>query len=322
MKVSVLMPVRNASGTLGEALRCVLGQTLAPAEVVLVLNGEDVATGRAAAEACAADASVRVVRAPGVNLAGALNIGLRACVHGLVARMDADDWCDPRRLEVQAGVMTREGSLAVLGCGWEQWFAGEVRAVVRPPGDPAALRLRLLEENCLAHGSVMMRRSAVLGAGGYDERLDRAQDYGLWLRLSRDGRVGAVGEVLYRYRLRSWGGSYSGDETQARCAAGALVREWAGLPRADADGLARLEDLASSLLGAGGETALAGFVSEAGSSPSVESLAAWWWARSWALRRGGVGMWGFGRAPAGDGSQAASRGTAGSAGVVAAGGSA
>jgi hypothetical protein len=53
----------------------------------------------------------------------------------------------------------------------------------------------------LAHPSVVMRRVAVLAAGGY-RHFHRAEDYDLWCRLAGQGAVFAnYPEPLVRYRL-------------------------------------------------------------------------------------------------------------------------
>ena len=57
----------------------------------------------------------------------------------------------------------------------------------------------------MAHGTAMVRRSALIEAGGYDERFQFAQDYDLWLRLSEIGELRNIGEYLYA--LRRWEGA-------------------------------------------------------------------------------------------------------------------
>ena len=51
------------------------------------------------------------------------------------------------------------------------------------------------------HSSVVMRRRAVEEVGGYDETVAVAQDYELWLRLSRVARMANLPEPLVLRRL-------------------------------------------------------------------------------------------------------------------------
>jgi len=275
--VTVVLPVLHAPETLAEAARSILTQSYRALEVMIVLNGSDAPTRGVAAGLAGEDARVRVLDLPASNLAAALNVALRAARTDLVARMDADDWCPPERLALQVAAMTERPRLAALGSAWEiEDEAGGIAAVRRPPTDPAEARWRLLIENPFAHGSMMLRRDAVLGAGGYDETFERAQDYDLWLRLSRSGEVAALPEVLYRHRLRERAG-YSASALQAGHAARAMARAWAALPPADeGDVDEHLADAMSASEGPG--DALAGLAGEmTARGPTRTHLLAWAW---------------------------------------------
>ena len=51
---------------------------------------------------------------------------------------------------------------------------------------------------------MMLRKSSVLKVGGYDESLDRAQDYDLWTRLVDVG-LGGVPEIfVHASAWRKW----------------------------------------------------------------------------------------------------------------------
>lgn len=72
-----------------------------------------------------------------------------------------------------------------------------VQRIVRHPTDSAFLWWSLFFSCCVAHPSVVMRRSAVLDAGGYDEAAEPAEDYDLWLRMAErsPGCILNTGEV-------------------------------------------------------------------------------------------------------------------------------
>src|SRR5206468_7496816 len=71
----------------------------------------------------------------------------------------------------------------------------------RPPEYDAAIRRVLIRRNPFVHSAVMMRRAVVERAGGYDETLPVAQDYDLWMRLSRLARLANLPEPLVVRRL-------------------------------------------------------------------------------------------------------------------------
>jgi hypothetical protein len=73
--------------------------------------------------------------------------------------------------------------------------------VVQPPEDDAAIRRALIRANPFVHSTVMARRPLLERAGGYDETLDVAQDYDLWMRLARVTRLANLPDVLVVRRL-------------------------------------------------------------------------------------------------------------------------
>ena len=68
--------------------------------------------------------------------------------------------------------------------------------------------------NQICHPAVMMRRSAITEAGGYDPRFRLAQDYDLWLRMIGSARFGNLPEPLLN--LRRHVGRSSGPANRAR----------------------------------------------------------------------------------------------------------
>src|SRR2546427_144880 len=82
-----------------------------------------------------------------------------------------------------------------------QTAGGREVAVIRPPADDGALRRMLIRRNPFVHSSVVMRRAVVERAGGYDERLPVAQDYDLWMRMSRLAGLANLPEPLVVRRL-------------------------------------------------------------------------------------------------------------------------
>src|SRR5262249_2803412 len=60
----------------------------------------------------------------------------------------------------------------------------------------------------------MVRRSAFDAVGGFDERLQHAEDYDLWLRLARAGPIEHVARTLVAYRLHA--GNLSHDREALR----------------------------------------------------------------------------------------------------------
>ena len=196
--VSFLVPARDAEATIAEAVASCLAQTL-PADEVLVVD--DHSTDATAQVAAAAGA--RVIPSEGRGLVAALDTGLRAAEGTWIARMDADDVADPRRLELQAPLLQQR----TVVDGGVRFFRddGEV-----PPGmrryerfvNTVDVDRELLVESFVVHPAATFHRHAVVEAGGYRDG-PFPEDYELWLRLHAGGwTFHKVPELLVSMRDR------------------------------------------------------------------------------------------------------------------------
>lgn len=278
--VSVVMALDRGGPHAAKAFSSIDAQLLRDDELVVVDHGGTPALTPVLEREIrqgAAEASVRILRCPGKNLAGALNVGLREARSVLVARMDADDVSLSGRLDAQVGYLSQHPEVAVVGTAFERIDdRGDVIERATLPTDPREVRWRLLIENCLAHGSVMFRRDDVLAAGGYDESCERAQDYDLWLRMAGRYQLANLPQVLYRYRTCAGTGPWFSSPEQAVVASRALARAWAELPAGDQD--EQLQTAMASVLSSppAGAHSIEKLLTELG--PTRERLMAWLWA--------------------------------------------
>jgi hypothetical protein len=254
-QVTVLLPIHIVEDPRGlsRAFASIADQSLREIEILLICNGSDEPTLQQVEQLAMADPRARVLTLAEGNLAAALNAGLAAASSELVARMDADDWSHPDRLRIQKAWMDEHPEHAGVGSRWAKVDGTGLREEVQVPTQPQELAWRMLLGNLLAHGSMMLRRSKVVAAGGYNPACTRAQDYDLWLRLLRayPASIGAVPDLLYEYTVRHGGGREASVAAQARIAARSLVRAWNGLGRMDDAGQELLADaLAGPIAGA------------------------------------------------------------------------
>jgi glycosyltransferase involved in cell wall biosynthesis len=211
MRVSVLLPVFNAEPTLPAAVESILGQSFADFELILIDDGSRDASPDLIRAYARRDARVRAVINPeNAGLIRRLNEGLRLAQSPLVARMDSDDEALPERLRVQVDFMERYSDVAVAG-SWVFHMGATLEwdRLVRLPYTGKQIAQTLPRENCLYHPSVMLRRELVLKSGGYRAEFPHAEDYELWLRLSRHHRLANIPQPLLRYRLSHGGVTFS-----------------------------------------------------------------------------------------------------------------
>ena len=208
-QVSILMPVRNEERFLPAALRSIQKQTLRNWELVVVDDGSCDRTPDILRSFAKSDQRIRIFSQSAVGLVQALNRGLQACSAPLVARMDGDDICHPRRLEKQLQRFRDDPSVGLVACSvrhfpraqilggmlsYEAWQNGIL--------EHSDILRNLFVESPFAHPSVIYRRAEVLAAGGYLEK-PWAEDYDLWLRLAeRRIKFACLAETLLFWRDR------------------------------------------------------------------------------------------------------------------------
>jgi len=198
--VSVLMSVHNGAPWVRDAVASVLAQTAGDLELIVIDDGSTDATSELLA--AVRDSRVRIERRAHAGLTRALNRALALARALLVARLDADDIALPERLALQRAFLGSHPDVGLLGTGAREVDeAGREVARIRPPEDDATIRRVLIRRNPFVHSAVMMRRTLVERAGGYDETLPVAQDYDLWMRLSRLARLANLPEPLVVRRL-------------------------------------------------------------------------------------------------------------------------
>jgi glycosyltransferase involved in cell wall biosynthesis len=136
-----------------------------------------------------------------VGLGPALDRGLAASSHEIIARMDADDVSVPERFERQVAVI--EAGADIVGSGLLEFGASVDEVVGRrtPPTDPDEIRRVIRFRDPFNHPTVVYRRSAVLAAGGYTD-MALLEDYLLFTRMVEAGAAPAnLAEPLVYYRV-------------------------------------------------------------------------------------------------------------------------
>lgn len=179
-------------------------QVLPPDEVVLVRDGpvsceldeclQELLT-------CSPVPARLLVLDANAGLAHAMQAGLAACRHEVVARMDADDVSLPQRFalqlpEIELGADVVGAALLEIGLD-EREIVGRRASPVTPELIARTARLH----DPINHPTVVYRRAAVTAAGGY-EHLPQMEDYWLFARMIAAGaKVVNRPEPLLLYRV-------------------------------------------------------------------------------------------------------------------------
>lgn len=195
-KISVLLSVYNGGQTIEQAVRSILTQTFEDFELIVINDGSTDSTFSLLEKF--QDSRVVIQNISQRGLTKALNAGLARCRGEFVARIDADDIALPNRFEQQVAFLNKHQTVGMVGTGYEVLTENGLRKQATVPllETDSEIKQVLPKLNPFHHGSVMIRRQILSEAGGYDESFKLAQDYELWLRLSKRCQMANIGEVL------------------------------------------------------------------------------------------------------------------------------
>ncbi len=220
-KISVLLPFQNASFTLHRAVQSILNQTYPDFTLILINDGST--DNSVSIIKKMNDQRIRLINLPPSGIVKALNEGLTLCRTRYIARMDADDYAYPSRLERQLHFLESNPEIDITGSqvrymgdtnlniGFNHYIKWNNQLLSHEE-----MFLNRFVESPIIHPTIMMRSLRVKKYGTYADG-PFPEDYEFWLRLMQEGiRFSKINEILLDWydlpnRLSRTGVRYSID---------------------------------------------------------------------------------------------------------------
>lgn len=213
INVDVIVPVYNRRKYIAAALRSVDAQTLKPRSIIVVDDGSTDDTPLVLRDylrkRAAALPAIVLIDKPNGGASSARNAGIGASSADYLAFLDSDDLWHPSKLERQIETFHSSDvkNLGVVYCDYEV-IDSDGKQLVNSPGfrfDPSVrgeVFSRLLTGNLVASSGsgVLARKTCFDQCGLFDENLSAAEDWDMWLRISRRFGFDYVREPLVQIR--------------------------------------------------------------------------------------------------------------------------
>jgi GT2 family glycosyltransferase len=206
---TVVMPAYNAAATIAPAIRSVLAQTRVDWELIVVDDGSTDDTV-AQVTPFLSDPRIQLVPQENRGLSSARNTAIALARGRYISMLDSDDLWMPSYLDAMGRVLARDADVAFAHT--DAWALDDATRRIRrsstmspqrppnpPPSEPREFLALLLQRNFLYYGATI-RRKVLEHVGLYDERLRRAEDYELWLRILAHGYRGERAHGLLAVR--------------------------------------------------------------------------------------------------------------------------
>ena len=193
--ISVVLPILNEERYLEDTVAAILTQDYAGEfEVILALGPSKDQTDEIATRIAESDSRVVLVSNPTGRTAAGLNAAIAAAKFPVISRIDGHAEVSKNYLASAAKLLANTGAVnvgGVMNAVGKNRFERAVAAAMRSPLGVGASRFHTGGSAGQADTVYLgtFNKSALLEAGGFDERFTRAQDWELNFRLRKNGGI-------------------------------------------------------------------------------------------------------------------------------------
>jgi glycosyltransferase involved in cell wall biosynthesis len=190
VSVSVLLASNKVGDFFHQAVNSIIDQSFKDLELIIVLNGPAASEKIALEKKLSEYPNIKLLSTNISGLNFALNFGMNYASGKYIARMDADDIAYPDRISTQFKFLEKNSDISVCG-SWSNLIdpKGLIQSTKIFPTTNLEIRKSLTFKNPICHPSVMYRKEPIFNVGAYLNG-KYAEDYDLWVRLSRNPNIG------------------------------------------------------------------------------------------------------------------------------------
>lgn len=200
--VSVILPVYNGEKYLGETIQSILDQTYTNFEFI-ILND------------CSTDDSEKIIMSfndvriryykneSNLKLIQTLNKGIALSKGKYLVRIDADDIAHLNRIEIQVDFLEKNPDYIVVGSNVQLIKNNQlVEEFIEYFEHDVDIKFAMTLYCPFIHPSVILRKAVLVECQiTFDSSYIHAEDYALWIKLSKYGKFHNINQVLLKYRI-------------------------------------------------------------------------------------------------------------------------
>jgi glycosyltransferase involved in cell wall biosynthesis len=196
------MAVNRIDEFFEKALKSILKQSFEDFELIIVANAMSQDDYKILSRYKLLDDRINVISISLPGLANALNFGIVHSRADIIARMDADDISLPDRFKTQIEVFKQDPEIVLTGSRVQliDRFDNPIKYYKFYETD-LQIRTVLPYRNPLVHPSIMVKKQALVGVGGYRYG-HMSEDHELFIRLARNKNFKFYNckDLLFLYR--------------------------------------------------------------------------------------------------------------------------
>lgn len=207
--VSVILPILNEEQDLENCISAILQQDYAgEIEIILALGPSKDRTNQIATELAAKNSNIKLVNNPTGQTAKGLNLAIKESTNEIICRIDGHSEISSTYIKTAVDVMLKTGAVNVGGVMYADSSSGLQRTIAQAMRSKLGVGPSKFHTGGNAGESETVylgtfKKTAILKAGGFDERYIRAQDWELNHRMRAQGGLiwfDPALKVIYRPR--------------------------------------------------------------------------------------------------------------------------
>ena len=197
--ISILLPVYNSELFIKNTIESILNNTYKSFELIIINDGSE--DNSLDIIKSYNDPRIKLYNKSNSGLIETLNYGIRKCKNDIIMRIDSDDIIHSQKIEKQL-YRFKKDKVALLGTeGYTINNAGEVDGKINLPSKHDEILKAMMNYNSsVIHPSIMVYKNVLQSVGLYSPNMKHAEDYDLFLRISKMGKISNLNEKLIYLR--------------------------------------------------------------------------------------------------------------------------
>ncbi len=198
--VSVIIPTYNRGELVLEAIESALDQTYKDVEVIVSDDGSTDGTDELIKSTF--ENKVILIKGNHYGVSRARNNAIKVAKGKYIAFLDDDDWWDTRFLEKTIERLKKGDVIGVFTNYYKVYNNGTTKDGYKKGKVPLIIDLNwIVRGSFIDPSTIVVMRSALNKAGLFNEDLDTAEDWDLWIRIMKFGKFAYIDECLAYKRV-------------------------------------------------------------------------------------------------------------------------
>ena len=217
--VSILMTIHNHERFLKQSIKSIISQSFKNWELIAIDNGSRDSSRKELKKIKDKRIKKRYLK-KNIGRTNCLNYGLKFCKGKFIAILDSDDLAVKDRIKIQLKRMEDNKKLWLTSSAYE--VIDEDNRLIKKVGFNKNLNnpRKLINENIIAHSTVMYRKRLIYEVGSYPKDFKYAQDYALYLKTLKKFNLEIIKNKLCKVRI-----SHKNSETFRQSTTGLILYE-------------------------------------------------------------------------------------------------